>query len=68
MNAGTLLFLPADLPIDVKTLIVVTGPTASGKTGLSIALANHFASGIINADSRQIYREMSIGTARPTED
>jgi len=68
MNAGTLLFLPADLPADVKTLIVVTGPTASGKTGLSIALARHFATGILNADSRQIYREMSIGTARPKEE
>ncbi len=46
-------------------LIVITGPTAVGKTDLCIRLAQLFDAPIVNADSRQIYREMSIGTARP---
>ncbi len=46
-------------------LIVILGPTASGKTALSIAMAHHFQTEVISADSRQIYREMRIGTARP---
>ncbi|MEK7120053.1 MAG: tRNA (adenosine(37)-N6)-dimethylallyltransferase MiaA [Patescibacteria group bacterium] len=45
-------------------LVVVLGPTASGKTSLSIKLAKKFNGEIINADSRQIYREMNIGTAK----
>ena len=49
-----------------KTLIVVVGPTAVGKTALAIDLANHFKTSIISADSRQFYREMSIGTAKPS--
>jgi tRNA dimethylallyltransferase len=49
-----------------KYLIVVTGPTASGKTGLAIALARHFGCEILSCDSRQFFREMSIGTAAPT--
>ncbi len=51
-----------------KTLIVITGPTASGKTDLSIRLAQHFDTQIISADSRQFYREMTIGTAVPTQE
>ena len=51
-----------------KTLIVVTGPTAVGKTQLCLDIARHFDIPIINADSRQIYRELRIGTARPTEE
>jgi tRNA dimethylallyltransferase len=51
-----------------KTLIVVTGPTAVGKTKLCLDIAKHFDIPIINADSRQIYRELRIGTARPTEE
>lgn len=51
-----------------KTLIVITGPTAVGKTALCMDLATHFGIPIINADSRQIYRELKIGTARPTEE
>lgn len=47
-------------------LIVVTGPTASGKTSLSISLAKRFGGEIISADSMQIYKEMSIATAKPT--
>ncbi len=50
-----------------KYLIVIGGPTASGKTSLAIRLANHFETEILSADSRQFYREMSIGTAKPTK-
>lgn len=49
-----------------KTLVVLGGPTASGKTGVGITLAKHYHSEIISADSRQIYRETSIGTAVPS--
>ena len=51
----------------MQTLIVITGPTAVGKTALTIELAQHYGLPIINADSRQIYRELRIGTASPTE-
>lgn len=51
-----------------KTLIVITGPTAVGKTALCLNIAKHFNIPIINADSRQIFRELRIGTARPTEE
>ena len=50
-----------------KTLIVITGPTAVGKTALCLDVAKHFHIPIINADSRQIFRELKIGTATPTE-
>jgi tRNA dimethylallyltransferase len=49
-----------------KHLIIIGGPTASGKTALAIRLAKHFSTEIISADSRQFYREISIGTAKPT--
>lgn len=49
-----------------RPLVVVLGPTASGKTGLGIALAQRFGGEIVSADSRQIYRRMDIGTAKPT--
>lgn len=49
-----------------KTLIVITGPTAVGKTQLCLDIARHFDIPIINADSRQIYKEVSIGTAKPS--
>ncbi len=49
-----------------KFLVVVGGPTASGKTKVAIDLARHFNTHIISTDSRQFYREMSIGTAKPT--
>lgn len=48
-----------------KTLIVIAGPTAIGKTALAINIAQHFNTEIISADSRQFYKEMSIGTAKP---
>lgn len=47
------------------TLLVVCGPTAVGKTALAIELAQHFQTEIISADSRQFFKEMSIGTAKP---
>ena len=49
-----------------KTLIVVVGPTAIGKTSLAIALAKHYQTAVISADSRQFFKEMSIGTAKPS--
>ena len=51
-----------------KTLIVITGPTAVGKTRLCIDIAKYFGIPIINADSRQIYKELKIGTACPTDE
>lgn len=50
-----------------KTLIVIAGPTAVGKTALGIEIAKHFKTEIISADSRQFFKEMSIGTAKPDE-
>lgn len=50
-----------------NTLIVLVGPTAIGKTGLAIEIAKYLETEIISCDSRQIYRELKIGTARPTE-
>jgi len=49
-----------------KTLIVIVGPTAVGKTSFSIELATKLRTEIISADSRQIFREMNIGTAKPS--
>ncbi len=49
-----------------QNIIVIAGPTASGKTSLSVALAKALKCPIISADSRQFYKEMSIGTAKPT--
>lgn len=51
-----------------KTLIVVTGATASGKTSLAIDLAEHLGCDVISADSRQIYRDIPVGTAAPTRE
>lgn len=50
-----------------KKLIVIVGPTAVGKTALAIHVAKEFHTEIISADSRQIYRELTIGTAKPNE-
>ncbi len=50
----------------MNKLIVITGPTAVGKTALTIEIAKHYGIPIINADSRQIYKELRIGTASPT--
>src|SRR3989339_96500 len=51
----------------MNKLIVIVGPTASGKTELSIKLAKKYNAEIVSADSRQIYREMDIGTAKPLD-
>lgn len=51
-----------------KTLFVITGPTAVGKTALSIQLAEYFKTEIISADARQFYKELNIGVARPNND
>ncbi|QOI98466.1 MAG: tRNA (adenosine(37)-N6)-dimethylallyltransferase MiaA [Flammeovirgaceae bacterium] len=55
-------------PVDwsKKKLIVLVGPTASGKTALAVKLARHLQTEIISADSRQVYRELTIGTAKPS--
>lgn len=63
---GNILSLPKNRII--KHLIVIAGPTASGKTGLSVSLAKHFNCSVVSADSRQFYKEMNIGTAKPSED
>jgi len=49
-----------------KTLVVIVGPTGIGKTALAISLARHFSTEIISADSRQFFKEMEIGTAKPS--
>ncbi|AKD54333.1 tRNA (adenosine(37)-N6)-dimethylallyltransferase MiaA [Spirosoma radiotolerans] len=50
----------------MKTLLVIAGPTAVGKTALCVQLAKALKTDVISADSRQLYRELSIGTAKPT--
>ena len=52
----------------MKTLVVIAGPTASGKTAFAIDMAKRLGTVILSADSRQFYKEMSIGTAAPTEE
>lgn len=54
------------IPPDLIPLLAVVGPTASGKTALALGLAERFGGEIVSADSRQIYRLMDIGTAKPT--
>jgi len=49
-----------------KTCIVIAGPTAVGKTTVALALAQHFSTDIISADSRQCFKELNIGVAKPT--
>jgi tRNA dimethylallyltransferase len=49
-----------------KTCIIIAGPTAVGKTGVAIALAKHFNTDIISADSRQCYKELNIAVAKPS--
>lgn len=52
---------------ELPPLLVIVGPTASGKTGLAIDLADHLPIEIVNADSRAFYRGMDVGTAKPGE-
>ena len=49
-----------------KFLITIVGPTAIGKTSLAIKLAKHYQTEVISADSRQFYKELNIGTAKPS--
>ena len=49
-----------------KTVVIIAGPTAVGKTAVAIELAKHFKTEIISADSRQCYKELNIGVARPS--
>jgi len=58
----------ADTNYKMNYLITIIGPTAIGKTALSIALAQHFCCDIISCDSRQFFKEMKIGTAVPSDD
>jgi tRNA dimethylallyltransferase len=51
-----------------KTVIIICGPTAVGKTSVAIQLAKHYNTEIISADSRQCFRELNIGVARPSAD
>jgi len=51
-----------------NTIIIIAGPTASGKSALALALAEHFGGTIINADSQQVYRDLAVLTARPGAD
>lgn len=53
--------------VQSKTVIIVAGPTAVGKTAVAIELAKHFNTAIISADSRQCFKELKIGVARPSE-
>ncbi|HZQ10231.1 MAG TPA: tRNA (adenosine(37)-N6)-dimethylallyltransferase MiaA [Anaerolineae bacterium] len=55
-------------PLPPKTLIAIVGPTAVGKSDVALALAQEFDGEIVSADSRQIYRGMDIGTAKPTRE
>ena len=49
-----------------KLLVVIAGPTASGKTNVAISLAHHYNTEIVTADSRQVYKELNIGVGKPT--
>ena len=51
-----------------KTVIIIAGPTAVGKTAVAIEIAKHFSTEIISADSRQCYKELNIGVARPSDE
>jgi hypothetical protein len=58
-----LFFILSDWP-----LIIILGPTASGKSGLAIRLAAEFSGEILNCDSIQVYRRLNIGTAKPNRE
>ena len=49
-------------------ILAVVGPTASGKTALSVALAHRLGGEVVSCDSMQVYRRMNVGTAKPTEE
>ena len=58
----------AQFMVKENTLVVIIGPTGVGKTELSLRLAERYSTPIINADSRQIYQDIEIGTAAPTQE
>ena len=58
--------MTCDLPPKSAPVLFIVGPTGVGKTRLAVALAQRFQGEIVNADSRQVYRHMDIGTAKPT--
>ena len=60
--------ITAEIRFMTKYLVCIVGPTAIGKTALSLEVAHHFNTEIISCDSRQFYKEMSIGTAIPTKE
>ena len=66
INKVVALLAASDFDSNIPTVIVVVGPTAVGKTAFAIALAQHFNTQIISADSRQCYKELNIGVAKPT--
>lgn len=61
-----LVFFPCVLAMDTPQIVILTGPTATGKTALAIEWALRYGAEIISADSRQVYRYLDIGTAKPT--
>ena len=67
-SEGALSLSKGPYPKSSKSLIVIAGPTASGKTAFAIKVAKALNTVILSADSRQFYKEMSIGTAAPTEE
>ena len=67
-SEGSLSLSKGPYPTNKNTLIVIAGPTASGKTAFAIKMAKALNTVILSADSRQFYKEMSIGTAAPTEE
>ena len=66
INKVIALLAASNFDANIPTVIVIVGPTAVGKTAFAIALAEHFNTQIISADSRQCYQEFSIGVAKPT--
>src|SRR4029077_6503083 len=64
MNRGDLP-LPSAADGRLRPFVMVAGPTASGKSALALAIAREFGGAVINADSMQVYRELSILTSRP---
>ena len=65
INQVVALLAASDFDSNIPTVIVIVGPTAVGKTAFAIAIAQHFNTQIISADSRQCYNELNIGVAKP---
>ena len=69
IDTATLIYnLQADASVQPEDLIIILGPTASGKTKLAVELAKHMDAEIISADSRQVYRGMNIGTGKDLQE